>query len=294
MRDWTPLSLPIPGQPLFNSEPLGWDSIFAQRSVLQASREVIDFPEAADDTISLLIDGAARVTELGSSYVVVSPHSSRGSIAIQPRRMGLRGMVESETGYTILFLRIKRRLIDTLVDGHGSGDPEHIELRPIGIFHDPLIYYLGLELNRELEAGSPGGEQFVESVAQTLTLHLLRCYSNSRPIHDLPSKGLTFQQRAQVESYIHEHLGDLRSTEELAQILHISSTHLRRQFQIATGLPLWQHVIQLRIERARDLIQQGRLSLREIASEVGFADQSHLNRHFKRIYGVSPRHLLRH
>jgi len=76
-------------------------------------------------------------------------------------------------------------------------------------------------------------------------------------------------------------------------MLHISSLHLRRRFQRDTGLPLWQHVIRLRVERARDLLQQGRLSLRDIATEVGFADQSHLNRHFKRIYGVSPRHLFR-
>lgn len=292
MLDWTPI--PIPGQPLLNSETLGWESIFAQRSVLPPSREVIDFPEAADDTISVLINGTTTVSDLDSTYFLVTTHSTQGSIAIMPRRMGIRGMTESDTGYTILFLSIKRRLIDTLIYGHSSGDPERIELKPIGVFHDPLICTLALELNRELESRGADGEQFVESVAQTLTLHLLRRYSNSRPIHDLPRKGLTLQQRSQVDSYIHEHLGDLRSTEELAQLLHISSTHLRRQFQMATGLPLWQHVIQLRTERAHDLIRQGRLSLREIASEVGFADQSHLNRHFKRIYGVSPRQLLKH
>lgn len=282
------------GQTLFSSETLGWDSVFAQRIVLPPSHEPVTIPEADDDLITLLIEGSTQVTSLDSSYLLMTSHSTQGSIAILPRGMQFQGLIEADAAYTVLFLNVKRSLMNSLIDHLGYGDPERIELRPLGMFHDPLVYYLSLELNRELENHSVGGALYAESVAQTLALHLLRCYSNSSPLRDVPHKGLTLQQRAQIDSYIDEHLGELRSIEELAQVLHISSTHLRRRFQMAAGLPLWQHVIRLRVERARDLIQQGRLSLRDIAVEVGFADQSHLNRHFKRIYGISPRRLLKH
>ncbi len=281
------------GQTLFSSETLSWESIVAQRSVLPPTHEIISIPEVEHDSISLLIEGSTQITILDSNYILVTTRSTQGSIAIMPRRMGPKGLMRADTDYTMLSLSINRALIDSLTHSLGYGDPERIELKPIGLFHDPLLYYLSLELNRELENHSAGGVLFVESVAQTLTLHLLRRYSNSSPISDLPEKGLTLQQRIQIDSYIREHLGDLRSIEELAQLLRISSVHLRRRFQTAAGLPLWQHVIRMRVERARDLIQQGRLSLRDIASEVGFADQSHLNRHFKRIYGVSPRRVLK-
>ena len=279
---------------LLSSETLGWESIFARRSVFPATREVIIIPEADHDSISLLLEGSTRVSRLDSSYVLETMYSTQGSIVITPRRMTAKGLLEADTDYTLLFLGIHRSLIDALTHGLGNGDPDRIELKPLGLFHDPLVYYLGLELNRELENGSAGGMLFVESVAQTLALHLLRRYSNSSPMRVMPQKGLTLQQRTRIDTYIYEHLSELRSIEELAQVLQISSLHLRRQFQIAAGLPLWQHVIRMRVERARDLIQHSRLSLRDIASEVGFADQSHLNRHFKRIYGVSPRHLLKH
>lgn len=292
MRDQRPAT--TFGQTLFNSEALGWESIFAWRTVHPPSREIVSAPEAEDDRLSLLIEGTTRVSTPDSNYNLLTTHTTPGSIAIFPRCMGLKGQVETDTGYTLLFLSMKRSLIDPLTDTLSHGDPERVELQPFGMFYDPLVYHLCLELNRELENHSAGGVLFVESVAQTLALHLLRRYSNSSPIGDLPQKGLTLQQRSQIDSYIHEHLSDLRSIEELAQVLHISGAHLRRRFQMAAGLPLWQHVIRLRVERARDLIQQGRLSLRDIAAEVGFADQSHLNRHFKRIYGVSPRHLLKH
>lgn len=292
MHDQTPTN--TAGHMLLSSETLGWESIAAQRTVLLPSHEAMSIPAADDDLISLLVEGSTTVTTRDSDYHLLTTRSTPGSIAILPRGRPFLGVVEAETAYTVLFLSIKRSVMETLTDHLSYGDPAQIELRPFGMFHDPLVYYLSLELNRELENHSAGGALYVESVAQTLALHLLRRYSNSSPLCDVPAKGLTLQERTQIDSYIYEHLGDLRSIEELAQVLHLSSTHLRRRFQMAAGLPLWQHVIRLRVERARDLIQQGRLSLRDIASEVGFADQSHLTRHFKRIYGISPRRLLRH
>ena len=46
------------------------------------------------------------------------------------------------------------------------------------------------------------------------------------------------------------------------------------------------------VERAKDLLREGRLSLAQVAAAVGFADQSHLTRHFKRLVGVTPRQFL--
>jgi AraC family transcriptional regulator len=64
-----------------------------------------------------------------------------------------------------------------------------------------------------------------------------------------------------------------------------------RLFRQTLGVSPHQHVIQVRVNNARSLLSagSGRRSLAEIASAVGFADQSHLTRHFKRITGVTPR-----
>jgi AraC-like DNA-binding protein len=57
----------------------------------------------------------------------------------------------------------------------------------------------------------------------------------------------------------------------------------------ATGLPPHQFVITRRVERAKELIQAGTaLSLAEVATHVGFWDQSHSSQHFKRLVGVTP------
>ena len=55
-----------------------------------------------------------------------------------------------------------------------------------------------------------------------------------------------------------------------------------RQFKAATGLPPHQYVILRRVERAKQLLQAGTdLSLAQVASRVGFSDQSQFSRHFK-------------
>jgi AraC family transcriptional regulator len=54
-----------------------------------------------------------------------------------------------------------------------------------------------------------------------------------------------------------------------------------------------QYVIQQRVERANQLLQKGELSLAEIALACGFAHQGHLNRHFKRLTGVTPKEIAR-
>lgn len=55
----------------------------------------------------------------------------------------------------------------------------------------------------------------------------------------------------------------------------------------------YHYVIQCRVERAKFLLSKGDMTLAEVAGAVGFADQSHLDRHFKRIMGVSPNVALR-
>ncbi|WP_248730406.1 AraC family transcriptional regulator [Pseudomonas sp. MWU13-2517] len=75
-----------------------------------------------------------------------------------------------------------------------------------------------------------------------------------------------------------EHLGDE---------LGLSRFHLLRVFQKETGLSPRQWAMQLRTRRAKGLLRMG-LQPCEVAQDLGFADQSHLNRHFRAAYGITP------
>jgi AraC family transcriptional regulator len=57
------------------------------------------------------------------------------------------------------------------------------------------------------------------------------------------------------------------------------------------GLPVHQYLIRQRVERAKGLLGEDKLSISEIALEAGFAHPSHLARHMRRVLGVSPKAL---
>jgi AraC family chemosensory pili system transcriptional regulator ChpD len=75
--------------------------------------------------------------------------------------------------------------------------------------------------------------------------------------------------------------------DEMAAELGLSKFHLLRSFQKHTGLSPRQWAMQLRTRRAQGLLRLG-LPAGEVAHALGFADQSHFNRHFRAAYGLSP------
>jgi len=96
-----------------------------------------------------------------------------------------------------------------------------------------------------------------------------------------------------VIEYIHANLDQNLTLAELSFIANMSPYHFARTFKQATGMAPHQYVLHTRIERAKSLLLQGKLSIAEVAMRVGFFDQSHFTRYFKRIVGVTPQTLLR-
>ncbi|NOX52698.1 MAG: AraC family transcriptional regulator [Gammaproteobacteria bacterium] len=74
---------------------------------------------------------------------------------------------------------------------------------------------------------------------------------------------------------------------QLAIEVDLNQRYLISLFKSIVGIPPHQYQIALRVDLARQLLGES-FSLSNVASMAGFADQSHFNRHFKRIYGVTP------
>jgi AraC family transcriptional regulator len=95
--------------------------------------------------------------------------------------------------------------------------------------------------------------------------------------------------RSPLLDYINNHLDQNLGLEELAAIAQLSQYHFSRTFKRSTGMSPHQYVIQQRVERAKLLLREKKMSICEVAIACGFTHQSHLNRHFKRLTGVTPK-----
>jgi AraC-like DNA-binding protein len=90
-----------------------------------------------------------------------------------------------------------------------------------------------------------------------------------------------------ARDYLQEHFANPVKLAELASVCDTSPYHLVRSFRDALGMPPHAYLTQIRSNHARDLILRG-VPVSTAAYRCGFADQSHLTRTFKRIFGVTP------
>jgi AraC family transcriptional regulator len=99
---------------------------------------------------------------------------------------------------------------------------------------------------------------------------------------------LSTNQQERLHRFIDENLGAELSLGDLAEVAGCSAQHLSRVFRRTFGLTPHQYLIRARIDRAKSLLRDGRLSLAEIATACGFADQSHFTSRFTKTTGMSP------
>lgn len=158
---------------------------------------------------------------------------------------------------------------------------------------DPLIHGIGLALKSELESSRVSSRLYIDSLTTALMSHLLRHYSTQKPISQTYHGGLSNRQLQQIASFVDQHLEQDLALAELAAIVQMSPSYFSSLFKQSVGLTPYQYVIQCRIERAKQLLRQGKLSIADVAHSLGFTHQSHLSRHFKRLVGMAPKAFLK-
>jgi transcriptional regulator GlxA family with amidase domain len=131
------------------------------------------------------------------------------------------------------------------------------------------------------------GADVTRAVARKLVVYHRRAGGQSQfsALLDLEPKSDRIQQAL---DYAKKNLKKPLSVKELAGIAHLSPRQFSRAFQAETGRSPAKAVENLRVETARLLMEQGRLSMDVIADETGFADRERMRRAFLRAFGQPP------
>jgi AraC family transcriptional regulator len=181
---------------------------------------------------------------------------------------------------------IQPELFARALDADGGG----IELAEHWNLDDPHIAAVVGAMALDLEAGSPAGRLYGQSLATALAVYLLERYAVHRPTVAPVRGGLAPERLKRVLEYIETHLADDLPLADLARVARMSEHWFVERFRRSTGDPPHRYVLRRRIERARRALGdvKRRCSVIEAAAESGFANASHFARVFRRFTGVTP------
>ena len=108
------------------------------------------------------------------------------------------------------------------------------------------------------------------------------------PIETPEDQRAYFGDLQRAIEYIESHFVDEITAQKLADSAGLSIPHFNRLFRKLLRLSPMEYVLSLRVQEAQRLLSTTRLSMSEIAASVGFYDQSHFTKRFKRITGMTP------
>jgi AraC family transcriptional regulator len=274
----------LPDQPLLSSKPKGWNGIAVEYHHHPANELVS--PPLAHHLITLNCGLPYGLVQRLDGQVY-GGKIAKGDIILTPANQATEYFWDREVN--VLHLCLEPTFIAKVAVEAIEVDAARIEVLNRFAGADLQIQQLGHLLLAELEAEKLGNQLYAESLTNALAVHLIREYSTIQKTLRQYSGGLSKANLQQAIAYIQEHLDRDLSLDEIAAAINLSAYHFSRLFKQSTGLAPHQYHIRCRVERAKELLQAGEMTIADIATQVGFYDQSHLSRHFKRIVGVSPK-----
>lgn len=226
-------------------------------------------PHTHDTWTLLLVDDGVVTFDLDRHQ-----HGALGGVVtLLPPHVPHDGRAATAAGFRkrVIYLeqdQLDAALIGAAVDHPGFRDPS---LRAaIAGLHDPLAH-----AGDELEA-----ESRLALVRDQLTRQLRH---ESVPAAVLADRPLARRLRDLLDASVVEGV----SLAEASVTLGATPTHLVRAFGREYGIAPHRYLTGRRVDRARRLLLEGRPPA-DVAAAVGFYDQAHLARHFRRMLGVTP------
>jgi AraC-like DNA-binding protein len=151
------------------------------------------------------------------------------------------------------------------------------------IILEPNLSKLFLDFHRA-SSGTASRLQQDSLLLSLLTQFILRHGDTSSSPR---STGKERESVCRVREYLQDYYAEDVTLALLAQVACLSPYYLSRVFKAEVGVSLKHYQTQVRVDRAKMLLAGG-MSIREVAAETGFVDQSHLTHQFKRLVQITP------
>ena len=277
------------GKCLFESRGEAWRDIKAWITALPPEVETLHLPSVSEPFLAWTTSGEVDFQEREDGQPWISNRIKKGSFFLTtggaPYEVCWRAV--SPEPFEAMLVFVELPVLQRALEEVFGDDAPHARLRDASAFDDEALNSLLGLLRKELlrPQASP---LFVQALAQLLAVHLARSSGVTEAESHGRSPSLPGHKLRQITDWTAEHLTEDFSLDRLAAQAGLSRFHFQRLFKAATGVSPSRYHIDLRINEARRLLRETKLSVVDVALEVGYANPSHFARLFRRETGLSP------
>jgi AraC-like DNA-binding protein len=236
------------------------------------------YPRHSHDhfVVGLVESGAQSYTYRGANHITPAGHM----FVVNPDEVHT-GEAANSSGYVYRTLCLGEPVVAELTrDLYASAKARYLKG---AVFGDPNLARALTSLHTNLADGAPGAD--LEGLLFEAVALLFDRYGDGRPL--VVRKREERAAVAKARKYIEDHFSDELSLSLLGGLTCLSPFYFARSFKDATGLPPHSYIDGVRARKARKMLDSGE-SIVSTAISVGYADQSHLTKRFKRVYGITP------
>lgn len=136
-----------------------------------------------------------------------------------------------------------------------------------------------------------GAEQMITCYLEGFLIGLLRDATNQKEQRwDAVTleKALETKLATDIKEYVEKHLSERITLARIAEHVHYSRSYVTEQFQKSTGMSVAAYIFERRMECAKELLVEGRMTISQISERLGFSTVQYFSKCFKDAVGVSP------
>ena len=198
----------------------------------------------------------------------------------------------ADASHERVLLEIYTPMLDAINRMFGETSPEKMLTNVAGILHLPADdrgYVLDLlrSLTKEMQQKKYGNETIIRCILAELLTFIVR-RTVEEPSEQWENSETKNAKILEIANYLVAHSAEKIVLDELAERFSISKFHLCRTFKDVTGFTISEYVNASRVMRARELMLTTKLSIAEVAKEVGFESSTHFGKVFKQQMGKTP------
>jgi AraC family transcriptional regulator len=264
-----------------SSEGLGWSSAFAS---IQRERAYEGKLHALSDSLMVLHRGGPVDITYTVDGKSVGRHIPKGGVFFLPAGHECDVALQAALDTTHIYVR------SDLFEDQETGAQNVVGgLAPMLGEKDAVLEHLASAIGETVIGGLPASTLFVDPIVKAIANRFIAINYHTPAVEPgKQTQRLTNRQMRRIRDFVEAHLETDIRLDMMAAVSGRSTEYFVRIFKATAGVSPYQYVLNLRIERAKELLGVEGSSIADVALRCGFSHQEHLTRMFRRFTGVTP------